>query len=447
MSQSYRFELRRLVTLATPLVISQLAAMTLWVIDVLMLGAVSVEALDAASLGRVWVMGTVIVAMGVLLGLDPIASQAYGGSNRNALARVRQRGLVLAWALAPLVAGLWLVTAPVLELLGQEDHLSAEAGRYVLAQLPGALFFLLYVVYRHWLQAQGIMRPVMWVSLSANGVNAFANWILIFGNLGAPALGSAGAGAATAITLCYMAVSLGAVARLAQRREADRPRWDREVFAWAHLKRIVVLGAPVGAQMSLEYWAFSISTLWAGWLGVEALGAHTIAITLASLTFMVPLGISFATVTRVGNLLGAGDPQGAQRASWVALGLGAGVMTVGLVAFLIGREALPDLFTDDVGVIALAATILPAAASFQLFDGVQAVGAAVLRGMGRTLPAALFALLGFYALALPAAWWLAFERGLGVAGIWWGMALGLFAVSVMLVVYIAKRGPAHGAIP
>jgi MATE family multidrug resistance protein len=438
---TYRHEVRRLVQLAWPLVLAQVSAMTLWVVDVLMLGALGVEQLDAASIGRVWIWGTLVFAMGVVLGIDPIASQAHGAEDDVGLTQVRHRGVVLAFVLGPLVAITWLFTGPALRLMGQDEVLIDEAVRYVYAQLPGALFFLLYIVYRHWLQAQGLMKPILWVTLSANVLNAVVDWVLIFGHWGAPAMGVAGAGVATAATLFYMMAGLAWASR---RQDRDRrvPNFGRTAFEPVALRRILGLGAPVGVQISLEYWAFSITTLWAGLLGIEALGAHTIAITLASLTFMVPMGFSFAAATRVGNLVGAGDTAQAQRAAWVSLALGGGVIavTAGL-PFWIGREAFPALFTQDAGVIALAATILPVMAAFQLFDGIQVVGAAVLRGMGRTLPSALFALLGFYALALPAAWWLGFRANRGVAGIWWGLALGLAAVAVMLIVYIARRGP------
>lgn len=442
MPETYRHEVRRLVQLAWPLVLAQVSAMTLWVVDVLMLGALGVEQLDAASIGRVWIWGTLVFAMGVVLGIDPIASQAHGAADEVGLTQVRHRGVVLACVLGPLVAVSWLFTGPALRLMGQEEVLVAEAVRYVYSQLPGALFFLLYIVYRHWLQAQGKMKPILWVTLSANVLNALVDWVLIFGHWGAPRMGIAGAGIATAATLCYMMVGLAWASRR-QDRTRGAPNFGRAAFEPVALRRILGLGAPVGVQVSLEYWAFSITTLWAGLLGIDALGAHTIAITLASLTFMVPMGISFAGATRVGNLVGAGDLDSAQRSAWVALVLGGGV--IGVLAglpFWIWREAIPALFTQDAGVIALAATILPAVAAFQVFDGIQVVGAAVLRGMGRTVPAALFALLGFYVLALPAAWWLGFRAELGVAGIWWGMALGLAAVAVMLIVYIARRGPA-----
>lgn len=432
------FEIRRLTRLALPLVAAQVGAMTMWVVDVLMLGQVSVEALDAASLGRLWIMGTSIFTMGLLMGIDPIASQAYGAGDRETLVRSGQSGLFMVVLLTPVWAGLLLSTGPALVLLDQPEALAAAAHRYALAQLPAIPFFFAYVVLRHWLQAQGLMKPMMWVTLSANVVNAFANWVLIFGNLGFPALGVTGAGVATGISMVYLFAGLAVAARAVG---GERWRWDRQAFDLRPVRRIFVLGLPVGVHLGLEYWAFSLSMVWAGWLGEAPLAAHTIAVAIASLTFMVPLGISFAAVTRVGNLLGAGDSAGAQRASWVALGLSTVMMTATAIGLVVGRWWLPGLFTADPAVLALCAAILPIAGLFQVFDGAQVTGAGVLRGMGKTLPAGLFTLVGFYALALPLSWYLGFEIGMGLVGIWWGLALGLTSVALLTVGYIALRGP------
>ena len=284
------------------------------------------------------------------------------------------------------------------------------------------------------------MKPVMWATLTANVVNVAANWVFIFGNLGSPALGVVGAGIATAIAMIYMFAFLAFAAHLLGPHSVWRG-WSRESFQARAVGRLLGLGTPVGIQMGLEYWAFSLSMIWAGWLGDAPLAAHAIVLAVSSWTFMFPLGISFAAVTRVGNLIGAGDPHGAQRAAWVSIGLGAGAMAVAAVGLTLARRPLSEMFTDDPAVVALCTAILPVAVAFQLVDGVQVVGAGVLRGMGKTIPAALFMLIGFYGVALPLAWWLGFRTDAGLVGIWWGLAAGLATVALMLVFWIHRRGP------
>jgi MATE family multidrug resistance protein len=219
--------------------------------------------------------------------------------------------------------------------------------------------------------------------------------------------------------------------------------WTRDAFRISGLREVLHYGLPVGLHLGLEVWAFDLATLLAGRLGSVGLAAHTIALNLASLTFMVPLGISLASVTRVGNLIGEGRPRDAQTAAWTAFGLGAGVMVVsaGLIAAL--RFWIPRAYTEDAAVIALAATVLPIAAAFQVFDGTQVVGMGILRAMGRTRPAAVFNLVGYYVLALPFAWWLAFPGKLGLPGIWWGLCLGLGVIAICQVLWVWRRGPAR----
>ena len=439
-------ELRRLVMLAMPIVVTQVGTMMMGVVDMLMVGSVGREALAAAALGNLWTMGTLVVGMGLTLGIDPILTQAHGAGDARGVGLVTQRGLVMAALAGVPTVLLWLVTGPALELAGQDPGLAAMAHDYVLMQLPSVFGFLGFMVLRSYLQGRSIVAPAMWVTLLANVFNALLNWVLIFGELGAPAMGLRGAGIATGVTRSLMLVALALwIWRAGLQRGAWTP-WTWAALAPAGLLEIVRYGLPVGVQLGLEMWAFQAATLFAGWLGEAELAAHTIAINLASLSFMVPLGVAMAAVTRVGNLLGAGDGRGAQRAAWVALAVGAGVMTVSAAVFVALRTELPALYNDDVAVLALAAGLLPIAGAFQIFDGIQVVGGGVLRGMGRTRPAALFNLVGYYVLGLPVAWWLAFRRGMGVAGIWWGLTVGLMVVAVLLIAWIGARGPLRARI-
>jgi MATE family multidrug resistance protein len=222
--------------------------------------------------------------------------------------------------------------------------------------------------------------------------------------------------------------------------------WGASAFDPAALRRIAALGAPVAIQMGLEVGAFSAGTLLAGRLGSVALAAHTIVLNMAALSFMLPLGISQGAVTRVGNLLGRGDGWGARRAAWISIVLGAGVMASSALIFVALRQVLPTLYTPARDVVALAAAILPIAAVFQVFDGVQVVGCGVLRGMGRTRPAAWFNLVGYWLIGLPVGAWFGLSMGWGLAGIWWGLALGLAVVAVSLVLLLYFRGPERGAV-
>jgi MATE family multidrug resistance protein len=434
-------ETSALARLALPVVVTQLGNMMLWVVDVVMVGAVGYEALGAATLGRLMVMGTMMFGMGVVLGIDPLITQAHGAGDGERAGRALQAGLVLAILVSIPIGVVWLFTGPLLEWTGQDTGLSAMAHGYVLVQLPLIPFFMLFTVLRQYLQGRAIVYPTMVVVFLGNAVNVLANWVLIFGKFGFPELGLVGAGVATCITQGFMLAGLALWIRAGRLHAGAWQGWNRDAWSWPRLREVIGYGIPVAFQISLEMWAFVAAALLAGWIGKIELAAHTIVINIASVSFMVPLGISFAAVTRVGNLIGERDGRGAQRAAWVAFAMGGGVMVVFAILFIVARHTLPEFYATEPAVVALAATLLPVAAAFQLFDGVQVVGSGILRGMGQTVPAALFNLVGYYILALPLGYWLAFSMGMGLAGIWWGLCFALAVVAVLLLAWVAIRGP------
>jgi MATE family multidrug resistance protein len=439
-------EARSLAGLALPVVGTQIGTMLMGTVDTWMVARVGVQALAAAALANAWIYGLLLAGQGVIHGMDPIVTQAHGAGRGEQAGLALQRGLALSLLLSLPIALLWLHTEDFLLLLGQDPALARAAQEYTRVQIPSIPCFLAFVALRQYLQGRELVRPAMWVILAANLFNAFANWVLIFGKLGLPALGLVGAGIATSLSRVVIAVGLALwIARFGLHRGAWT-RWSRAALAPRAVASLLAVGLPVAVQMSLEIWAFSLSTLLAGRLGAAALSAHTIVLNMAALSFMMPLGVAQGAVTRVGNLLGARQPGRAQRAAWVSLCLGAGVMGFSALAFVTLRHQLPRLYTDDASVLALGAAILPIAAAFQVFDGTQVVGCGVLRGMGRTRPAAWFNLLGYWALGLPLAAWLALRGSWGLPGIWWGLCAGLAVVASLLVARIHLRGPARDGL-
>ncbi len=432
---------RSLTRLAFPVIVAQLGMMGLGVVDMLMVARVSRTALAASAVANAWIMGTLIVGMGIVLGIDPIVSQAHGARDGRGVALGLQRGLVVALLASVGVGIAWALTEPGLRLLGQDPAIAAEAHRYVRVQIVSIPGFLGFIALRQYLMAQGRTLPPLWIVLIANVANAALNWVFIFGHLGFPAMGLVGAGVSSALTRLLMGAGLAAwIALFGLHRGAWTP-WSRESFRAAGLATVLRFGIPVGVQLGLEMWAFHAATFFAGKMGTAPLGAHSVVLNLAAVSFMVPLGISIGAAALVGNRIGAGDPAGAQRSAWVAFALGAAVMVASAALFLLFREGLPRIYTPDLEVAAAAAGLLPIAAAFQLFDGVQVVGGGILRGMGRTRPAAWFNFVGYYLIALPLAWWLSLRAGFGLAGLWWGLALGIAVVAALLVAYVGLAGP------
>lgn len=438
-------DVRRLLVLSAPVIASQLGMMMLGVVDLLMVGKVGVRAVGAVTLGNLWIMGTMIFGMGVVFGMDPVVSQAHGAGDGPRAGRALHHGLVTGALMAVPITVAWLLVEQMLLAFGQDAGLARDARNYVWVQIPSILPFLAFTAYRQYLLGRNIVMPSFWVILVGNLVNVALNYVLIFGGLGIPPLGAVGAGIASALVRFAMLGAILVVIRMAALQAGAWVAWSRESFDPAALRATFRMGLPIGLQYGSEMWAFQVTTLLAGRLGELHLSAHAIVLNLASISFMIPLGLSFGAATRVGNLIGAGDLAGSRRAGRVALVMGAAVMGASALSFLLLREWLPALYFGkaQTEVIALAASILPIAAAFQLFDGIQAVGGGILRGRGRPRPAAVINLLGYYLFALPLAWWLSFHLGLGLAGLWWGLAAGLAIVAGMLVLWILRTEGQH----
>jgi MATE family multidrug resistance protein len=412
--------------------------MMLGVVDTLLLGNLSVEALGASALANMWGWGSLALGMGVVLGIDPLISQAHGDGDSDGAALALQRGIVVALLISIPVGAAWLFTGPGLILLGQDPEIARLAQTYNVIRAPSVPFFLVFTALRSWLAGRSVVAPAMWVSIFVNVLNLFFAWALIFGRLGFPRLELVGAAWVASVVTILQPILLFALIRVARLHEGAWRAWDRRSFELRGLWQIAFIGLPVALQISLEGWAWSLSTMMAGWIGTAALGGHIIVLNLASLSFQVPLGVALAASVRVGNRIGAGDAVGARQSATVALVLGAGVMLFFAVVFAVLRHGLPRLYSSDVDVLALAALVMPIAGAFQLFDGTQVVAGGILRGTGRTQVPALVNLIGFYGISLPLSWIWAFGVEGGLEGIWWGLVVGLFAVSLALVLWLRR---------
>ena len=433
-----RRELGVVWRLAWPLIITQVAFMMLGVIDVLLLGRVSVAAIDAVSLANMWGWATMSLGMGVVMGMDPLVSQAFGDGDREGAALALQRGLVVSAIVGIPVAGSLAVTGPVLRALGQDHEIAALAQQYNALRAVSIPFFLAFTALRSWLAGRNLVAPAMWLAVAMNVLNAGLGWALIFGRLGFPRLELVGAAIVATVVAIAEPLALVLVIRLADlHRDAWRP-WDRRSFELAGLWQIARIGFPTGLQMSFEGSAWSLAAVMAGWVSVSALAAHTIVLNMIALWFQVPLGISLAAAVRVGNLLGARDLEGARVSGTVSLGLGASVMLIAAAAFIVFRQELPLIFTGDAGVVALAAAILPIAGTFQVLDGTQIVAGGILRGAGRTQAPAAANLLGYYTLALPLAAFIGAPGRLELVGIWTSLLVGLLIVASLMLFWLRR---------
>jgi MATE family multidrug resistance protein len=426
-----------MLRLAVPVVTIQVGMMTMGVVDTIMVGHISAQALAAVALGNLYFFSLAVFGMGTLMVLDPVVAQAVGARDTPAVGRAVQRGVLMAAILTVPTAVLLTIAAPVFALARQPAEVVPLAAAYAVRSAPGTFPFLLFIVFRQSLQAVGRTAPIVGAIVLANLANAALNWVLIFGHFGLPAMGVVGSAWATSVSRGLLALSLWLAARkqLGPMLSPVRP----EIWQFGPLGRMLRLGMPIGAQHVLEFGAFALVALMMGWIGTREMAGHQIAINLAALTFMVPLGVGDAASVLVGRAVGRGDVPETQGAARAAFACGVAFMSITGITFLSLPEPLAWLYTRDLDVIAVAASLIPIAGVFQVFDGLQVVASGVLRGLGDTRAPMLANLLGYWVLGIPVSVYLGFVSQRGPAGLWWGLVLGLGVVASSLLLRVRAK--------
>ncbi len=428
-----------MLNLALPVVAAELGWNAMGMVDTLMVGRVSAESIGAVSLGTALFLAVGIFGIGMLLGLDTLVSQAFGAGKLEECHRSLVHGVYLSFMLAPLLTGVIWSVIPLLSHWGMNADVFPLMIPYLKAVTWSMLPLLLYATFRRYLQGMGLVKPVMVVLVTANLVNVVANWVLIFGNLGAPVMGVEGAGWATCISRAYLAIGLiGYTLYYEQAHRTGLFNTPLGLDAGRFL-RLLKLGFPAALQITLELGAFAAGTALAGKLDSASIAAHQIAITAASFTFMVPLGVSSAGAVRVGQALGRRDVAGAARAGWTALVIGTGFMACSAIIFQVFPSYILRAFTSDAAVITIGISLLFVAAYFQLCDGLQVVATGIMRGSGDTRTPMLVNLVGHWFVGLPVGYTLCFVKGWGVIGLWVGFCVGLVSVGLILLVAWSRR--------
>jgi multidrug resistance protein, MATE family len=428
---SLRDQVRPLLTIAIPVILAELGWMLMGITDTIMVGRISAEAIGAVAVGNVIFNTIGLLAIGLLLGLDTLISQAFGAKDMQDAHHSFRQGLWLGAFVGPLLLlGMW-AAIPLLRLWQLDPGVLALAEPFTWILAWSVLPVSLYTVFRRYLQSTHQVGPIMFSLLSANIINAGLNWVLIYGHWGAPAMGVNGSAWATVGARVYMAlVLLIALLRTPEARLKQLFRWEGPDSA--RLWKLFWLGLPSAGHIFVEIAVFAAATALAARFPPVALAAHEIVLNHASLTFMVPLGISQGASVLVGQATGAKLPREAEAAGWTGILAGAGFMALsGLLMFAI-PETLIRLYTPNAAVIAAAVPLLFWAAMFQLFDGIQVTAIGALRGLGDTKTPFSAGIFGYWVLGLPVGAYLCFVSGYGVKGLWIGLSAGLAIVSAIL---------------
>jgi MATE family multidrug resistance protein len=412
-----------MLRIAVPLALAELGWMGMGVVDAIMVGHLpdSASAIGAASLGSAAFYAFAIFGLGLMSGLDTLVSQAYGAGDMPAARRSLASGVVLALCATPMVAGLILACVPLMRRIDVPGSIPfVEA---LIWSLPPLMF---YTVFRRYLQGIHFVAPITFALISANLINVLGNWALIFGHWGAPALGVRGSALSTVLARIYLTLVL-LVAVLVRDRSAFTGFRDLQVW------KLLRIGFPAALTIGFEVGVFQAATALAGTLDPVSLAAHTIALNAASVTYMVPLGIGSAAAVSVGKAIGAGDPRGAARAGWTAIGLASAFEVLSALSFVLFPRQIANVYTKDPSVVSFSVTLLAIAAVFQLFDGLQTVASGALRGIGNTVTPMLWNLICYWAIGLPLGAWLCFGLKWGAVGLWDGLCLSLILIGAGLV--------------
>jgi len=433
----HRLELRRLLHVAAPIMMSSMFSFLMTLVDLYFVGSLGKEPLAAATVGNVWFNTLLYPILGCATALDTLLAQSHGAGQPDAYARWTQVGLLVLGLLCVPFMIMLALTEPILLATGMNATLAANAAEFDGQLILGVVPFVLFTALTKYLQSQGILYPSVAIAAVANVFNGLANYLLI------EACGLGLRGAPLATSLCRWVQLAIMLVYLRHARERLAPTLPRLKIEWREMPsssvRFLRLGGPGALMLGLEAWAFEVSTFLAAFLGTVALDAHSILMNLIAFSFMSgPFSLGIAASLRVGQLVGAGETSAARATARVAIAFILSYMSL-TSAFLIGSHSwIGLLFTADVHVVAQVASLAGVAALFQFADGAQAAIGGILRGLGRQRTVAALNLAGFWLIGLPVGASLTFGAHLGVVGLWWGLATGLTAVAIVGVPLLAR---------
>ncbi|MGE5432920.1 MAG: MATE family efflux transporter [Syntrophomonadaceae bacterium] len=432
MKNTYRYHFKNTAKLAYPVAIGQMGHVMMGVVDSLFVGKLGAVPLAAASIANSLFFLIFVVGLGVTFAISPLVAIASSSNKLKECGLILRNGLVINITVAFLLISVILTGSGFLKYLNQPGDVARLAAIYIRIIGFSILPMMIFQTFRQFIEGLSIMRPAMIINIVANVVNAFGNWVLVFGKLGLPALGFEGSAIATLITRCFMAIVITVYVLRSERfKKFDLKLGIKNLNARIS-KKILGIGFSSGFQYFFEVGAFSSAAVMIGWIGTLPLAAHQIALNLASIPYMAATGISAAAAIRVGNATGRGDHAEIRRAGFSAMILTAFLEIVSGIIFVLFRDFLPSLYINNSQVISIASSLLIIAAFFQISDGVQAVALGALRGITDVKIPTFITFISYWILGLPAGYLFAFYSGFGVRGVWFGFIVGLTASALLL---------------
>ncbi|MEX2594356.1 MAG: MATE family efflux transporter [Anditalea sp.] len=430
---NFRAHFPKTLSLAYPVMLSQLGQVMVGVADSMMVGRLGAEPLAAASLANSIFFVVLMFGIGISMAITPLVAAADGEGKHKRIARLLKHGFVINAFTGCVLFLLVLLAAPSLFHLNQPVEVVKLAIPYLGIITLSLIPFMFFQTFKQFTEGLSQTKQAMSITIFCNLINIFLNWVLIYGELGFPAMGLNGAGWATLISRILMAVMIFYYVWISKRYASYKIGFGFKKLSFPLITRMLHIGVPTGFQFIFEVGAFSAAAIMMGWIGVNALAAHQIAVNLASISYMMASGLSAAAMVRVGNQLGRNDIKSLREIGFTAFGMVAIFMLAFAIMLIAFRNYLPLFYIEDLPVIKMTASLLVIAGFFQLSDGLQVVGLGALRGMADVKTPTIITLIAYWVVGLPLGYFFAFYLGFKEQGIWYGLLIGLTCTGVLLI--------------
>jgi multidrug resistance protein, MATE family len=439
-----RAHIKETVSLALPISFGQLGHIMMGVVDSMMVGVIGAIPLAASSLVNGLFFLIMVIGIGVSMAATPLISMNKGAGKNKECGDVFSNSVVVNISFSVILMGASYSLSYLIPLINEPPEVVKEAIPFLRALSFSVIPFMVFQSYRQFLEGLSIPNPPMVIALLANILNALLNWIFIYGKLGFPSMGLYGSGISTTVSRWIMAIALVVFVHNYKRIRIYHPYVHLKFTNWALVKRLFSIGLPSGFQYFLEVAAFSFAAVMLGWMGSRQLAAHQIAINLASVSYMIILGIGYAGSIRVGQFVGEKNWINVRDAGFAAHAISFLFMLCSGILFIVFREQLASMYVKDKTVIEIASQLLIVAALFQIFDGMQATGVGILRGLTDVKIPLLVSLFTYWIIGIPVAALLGFYFNMGAFGVWLGLLLSLALLGISMVIRFHLKTKNHG---
>jgi MATE family multidrug resistance protein len=431
--QEYLPYYKRNLKVAVPVMLTHAGQITVNLADNIMVGHLGTAELAAATFANSILVPGMVFGIGFSQGLTPHVGQAFGRKDYRQVGHLLQNSLILNSLLAIVMTIIMYACGHFMNRMGQPADIVGMARGYYNIQLFSIFPFLLFFGARQFSEGIGITKYAMYITLFANAINIFLNWVLIYGKLGFPAYGVNGASIATLVSRVVMLICFILIYIRKEVYNRYFAYFTRKLGDLDKMKKILQTSVPLSIQTLVEITSFSMSAIMVGWLGKVPLASHQVAMSMSSFSFMLALGVGAAATIRVSHQYGSGNYRAMRMAGFAAVHLSVALMSISGIAYMLFNWQIPHLFTVDPAVIKLSASLLIISAMFQIFDAMQLSGLACLRALADVRKPLLFSVLSYYFVCLPLGYLLGFVFGLGAIGVWIGLMLGLIFAAILFL--------------